>query len=61
MFGAYGIIHLTCPQGATVYADKAYCNYGVEDALSEAGILLKPLRKKNSKRQYEPWEIYLFH
>ncbi len=49
------------PQGATVYADKAYCNYAIEDALSEAGIMLKPLRKKNSKRQYEPWEVYLHH
>jgi len=24
-----------------------------------AGILLKPLRKKNSKRQYPAWEVYL--
>ena len=49
------------PQGATVYADRAYCNYGIEDALSQAGIMLKPLRRKNSKRQYEPWEVYLHH
>ena len=49
------------PQGATVYADRAYCNYGIEDALTEAGILLKPLRKKNSKRQYKPWQVYLHH
>ena len=49
------------PQGATVYADRAYCNYGIEDALSQAGIVLKPLRKKNSKRQYPPWEVYLHH
>ena len=49
------------PQGATVYADKAYCNYAIEDALSEAGITLKPLCKKSSKHQYEPWEVYLHH
>ncbi len=49
------------PQGAVVYADRPYCNYGIEDALSEDGILLKPLRRHNSKRQYEPWEIYLHH
>ena len=49
------------PQGAVVYADRAYCNYGIEDALAEAGITLKPLRKKNSKRQYPPWEVYLHH
>ena len=47
------------PEGSTVYADKAYCNYGIEDALQEAGISLKPARKKNSKRQYPPWEVYL--
>ena len=28
------------PQGAIVYADKAYCNYGIEDALIEAGITI---------------------
>ena len=49
------------PEGSTVYADKAYCNYGIEDALGAAGIVFKPLRKKNSKRQYPPWEVYLQH
>ena len=49
------------PQGATVYADKAYCNYGIEDALAEAGITLKPLRKKNSKRHYQAHEVYIHH
>ena len=49
------------PQGATVYADKAYCNYGIEDALAEAGITLKPLRKKNSKRHYQGYEVYIHH
>ena len=47
------------PQGATVYADRAYCNYGIEAALAEAGITLKPLRKKNSKRQCKSWEVFL--
>ena len=49
------------PPGSVVYADKAYCDYATEDALQEAGITLKPLRKKNSKRQYPPWEVYLQH
>ncbi len=49
------------PQGATVYADKAHCNYGIEDALAEAGIMLKPLRKKNSRHQYKPWQVYIRH
>ena len=49
------------PQGAVVYADKACYNYDIEDALAEAGIMLKTLRKKNSKRQYKQWEVYLRH
>ena len=51
------------PQGSVVYADKAYCNYSIEDALGAAGISLKPVRKKNSKRPFPPWEVYLqqFH
>ena len=65
--GSFGdVMGLRCypfdlPQGAVVYADRAYCNYGIEDALSQAGIMLKPLRKKNSKRQYKPWQVYLHH
>jgi hypothetical protein len=30
------------PPGAVVYADKAYCDYGIEDALKAADICLKP-------------------
>ena len=47
------------PEGSTIYADKAYCNYRIEDALQAAEIPLKPVRKKNAKRQYPPWEVYL--
>ena len=49
------------PEGSVVYADKAYCNYAIEDALSDVGITFKPLRKKNAKRQYPPHEVYLQH
>ena len=65
--GSFGdVLRLRCypfdlPQGTVVYADKAYCNYGIEDALAEAGITLKPLRKNNSKRQYQGYEVYLHH
>ena len=47
------------PRGSVVYADKAYCNYAIEDALADVGIAFKPLRKKNAKRQYPPHEVYL--
>lgn len=37
--------------GSTVYADKAYNDYDIEDLLEEAcQVHLMPLRKKNSKR-----------
>ena len=45
------IFPFNLPQGSLVYADKAYNDYTVEDALEEAcGISLMPIRKKNSKR-----------
>ncbi|MCA9954507.1 MAG: transposase [Anaerolineales bacterium] len=46
------------PPGSEVYADRIYTHYALEDVLSEAGILFKPLRKKNLTRQWEPWERY---
>ena len=53
--------HFDLPDGSIVYADKAYCDYGIEDALKEAGIAFCPLRKKNSKRQFKPWQVYRQH
>jgi len=48
------------PPGSTVYGDKAYNNYLVEDCLAEDGqIDLSPYRKSNSKRPDPPWIRYL--
>lgn len=44
------------PVGATIIADKAYNVYWFEDLLSDAGLRLLPIRKKNSKRPHQPWE-----
>lgn len=49
------------PNGSTVYADKSYNLYWLEDVLKEAGIELLPIRKKNSKRALPPWTRYLQH
>ena len=39
------------PDGSVCYGDKIYNDYKYEDFLREiAGIILKPIRKKNSKR-----------
>jgi hypothetical protein len=51
--------HLDLPTGAQLTGDKAYNDYDVEDVLDEAGIHIRPLRKKNSKRPLPPWVTYL--
>jgi hypothetical protein len=48
------------PEGATVYADKIYNDYEVEDLLKDDGqIDFLPIRKSNSKRKLEPWIEFL--
>jgi hypothetical protein len=48
------------PPGSTVYADKIYNDYLVEDCLQEDGrIDLSPFRKANSKRPDPPWKRFL--
>jgi hypothetical protein len=50
------------PPGSTVYADKAYNHYFIEDRLAEDGqIILSPFRKKNSSRPVPPWIFFLQH
>ncbi|WP_442944213.1 IS982 family transposase [Nostoc sp.] len=46
--------------GSEVYGDSAYTDYTAEDDLFETSqIALKVMRKKNSKRQDEPWNQYV--
>jgi len=47
------------PERSKITGDKAYNDYDVEDALTEADLHLTPLRKKNSKRPLRPWVFYL--
>ena len=43
------------PAGSSIYADKAYNDYEIEDLLQEIEhIQLLPIRKKNSKRALSP-------
>ena len=50
-----GVLSLDLPPGSEVYADGAYTDYTIEDALQELdSVNLDPLRKKNSKRYDEP-------
>jgi hypothetical protein len=45
-------LNLDLPQGAKIYADKAYNSYQREDFLKEVGIELVAERKKNSSRPH---------
>ncbi len=51
---------LNLPPGSEVYSDSAYTDYAAEDDLFETSqIVLKVMRKKNSKRKDEPWDQYM--
>ena len=56
---AYRLYDFDLPQEAWITADKAYTDYVVEDTLIEAGLRMRPMRKKNSKRPVPPWIYYL--
>ena len=50
------------PEGSHIYADKAYNDYQMEDALFEATeIHLSPIRKKHSTRTLPPYSVYVQH
>ena len=50
---------LELPEGAVIYADKLYTDYGYEDLLKGVGIEFRSLRKDNSTRARPGWETYL--
>jgi hypothetical protein len=55
-------LQLDLPEGSQIYADKAYNNYELEDALEEAAhIQLCPIRKKHSRRAVPPYRAYVQH
>ncbi|MDF5734189.1 MULTISPECIES: IS982 family transposase [unclassified Nostoc] len=57
---ALNALPLNLPSGSEVYGDSAYTDYTVEDDLEQTSqIFLKVMRKKNSKRQDEPWNKYI--
>ncbi len=57
---ALKVFQFDLPEGSTIYADKAYNDYLVEDLLMEAAsVRLLPIRKENSKRPLPPYVSYL--
>ena len=50
------------PEGATIYGDKAYNDYFVEDELvAGAGVRLLPIRRRNSKRALAQHVAFVQH
>ncbi len=59
---AFKTLELDVPPGSTIYADKAYIDYGWEDLLAQIPHLqLVVPRKANAKRPMEGWLRYLCH
>lgn len=57
---ALNALPLNLSPGSEVYTDSAYTDYTAEDDLDQSSqIELKVMRKKNSKRQDEPWNQYI--
>lgn len=55
-------LQLDLPDGATIYADKAYTEYVCEDVMNEdTAISLVVLRKKNSSRPMDGCLRYICH
>ena len=55
---AYRFYDFDLPEHAWITGDKAYNDYVVEDVINEAGLRMKPIRKENSKRSFDPWIFY---
>lgn len=59
---AFKRLHLDLPDGATIYADKAYTDYVCEDVLNEdTAITLVALRKSNATRPIDGCVRYICH
>jgi hypothetical protein len=56
---AFKTLPLDLPEHATIYADRAYNDYGWEDLLADADCHLVAHRRKDSKRPHPPWLMYL--
>jgi hypothetical protein len=59
---AFKRLHLDVPDGATIYADKAYIDYVCEDVLNEdTSLTFVALRKRNAKRPLDGCVRYMCH
>jgi hypothetical protein len=57
---ALNALPLNLPKASELYGDSAYTDYTIEDDLEQTSqISLQVMRKKNSKRQDQPWNQYI--
>ena len=55
---ALRLYNFDLPENSLVTGDKAYNDYTIEDIMKEAGVVLLPIRKKNSLRPVPPFVFY---
>lgn len=55
---AFNLLNFDLPEGSKIFADKAYNAYDKEDQLSDAGLNLEVIRKKNALK---PDNKYVFN
>lgn len=55
---AYRFYDFDLAEQAWLTADKAYNDYVTEEVINDAGLRMKPIRKENSKRPFDPWIVY---
>ncbi len=56
---AFKTLALHAPELATIYADRAYNDYALEDLFAATERRLIAHRRKDSKRPHPPWLTYL--
>jgi DDE family transposase len=55
---ALALYNFDLPESSLIAGDKAYNDYTIEDLMKEAGVILLPIRKKNSLRPVPPFVFY---
>lgn len=58
---AFKEFNFDLPKNSIIYADRAYNDYTFEDILSDGGINLSPMRRKNSKRLKNKCQEFVDH
>lgn len=55
---ALALYNFDLPESSLITGDKAYNDYTIEDLMKQTGVILLPMRKKNSLRPLPPFVFY---